>query len=128
MMYAWSAKQKDLLLITGHTHQPVFRSLTHIEQLYEDLRLLKKGKDRAAIDAKMKEIGKREQKGEHLTGSQKTLDTYFNSGCCCFNDGDITGIELENGMIRLIKWTYDQHENSKREVLGECRLDELHIN
>src|ERR1700759_4786312 len=37
MMYEWSAKQKGLLLVIGHTHQPVFRSLTHIEQLYQDL-------------------------------------------------------------------------------------------
>ncbi|HUQ97484.1 MAG TPA: metallophosphoesterase, partial [Chitinophagaceae bacterium] len=29
MMYEWSALQNDLILITGHTHQPVFESLTH---------------------------------------------------------------------------------------------------
>ena len=126
LMYEWSAKQKNLLLITGHTHQPVFRSLTHIEQLYQDLNQLKKGDDEAAIKAKLKEIGRREEKGEHFTGI-KILDTYFNSGCCCFDDGDITGIELEDGCIRLIKWTYDSHKNSKREVLGECKLTELKI-
>src|SRR5688572_28677605 len=31
LMYEWSYGQKNLLLITGHTHQPVFESLTHIE-------------------------------------------------------------------------------------------------
>ena len=30
---------------------------------------------------------------------------YFNSGCCCFDDGTITGIEIADGCIRLIKWS-----------------------
>lgn len=127
MMYEWSSRQKKLLLITGHTHQPVFRSLTQIEQLYEELNLLKTGKDQAAIDAKLTEIHKRQQKGDPKPGSAKPLDTYFNSGCCCFDDGDITGIEIENGMIRLIKWAYDPHHKSRCEVLGECKLSELKI-
>ncbi len=32
-MYDWSAAQKNTLLVTGHTHQPVFNSLTHLERL-----------------------------------------------------------------------------------------------
>jgi hypothetical protein len=31
--------------------------------------------------------------------------TYFNSGCCCFDDGTITGVEIGEGYIRLIKWS-----------------------
>jgi predicted phosphodiesterase len=31
MMYQWSSKRRNTLLITGHTHQPVFKSLTHLE-------------------------------------------------------------------------------------------------
>jgi hypothetical protein len=127
MMYQWSSRQKNLLLITGHTHQPVFRSLTQIEQLYEDLSKLKAGKDKIVIAEKQAEIRKREQKGDQKPGSAKPLDTYFNSGCSCFDDGDITGIEIEKGMIRLIKWFYDEHK-SCRKVLGECKLAELHIN
>ena len=30
--------------------------------------------------------------------------SYFNTGCCCFSDGDITGIEIEGDNIRLVKW------------------------
>jgi hypothetical protein len=29
---------------------------------------------------------------------------YFNSGCCCFVDGHITGIEIDGGEIRLVRW------------------------
>lgn len=127
MMYQWSSRQQNILLVTGHTHQPVFKSLTHIEQLYEELRVLKTGHDNAAITAKKKEIKKREQKGERLSGFKNVLDTYFNSGCCCFDDGDITGIELEGEQIRLIKWEYSAGKKSRRLVLGECRLSELKI-
>jgi len=50
--------------------------------------------------------------------------TYFNSGCCCFSDGDITGIEIENGFIRLIKWE-KENQTPQRCVLEEKRLSEL---
>jgi hypothetical protein len=36
-MYDWSAAQEKTLLVTGHTHQPVFNSLTHLERLYQRL-------------------------------------------------------------------------------------------
>ena len=59
--------------------------------------------------------------------SARIFDTYFNSGCCCFDDGDITGIEIEAGMIRLIKWQYDGQKKSERVVLGECQLTGLKL-
>jgi len=77
LMYEWSSLQKDLLLITGHTHQPVFESLTHLERL---------------------------QVKENKTAYVNVKPTYFNTGCCCFDDGDITGIEIVDGMIKLVKW------------------------
>jgi UDP-2,3-diacylglucosamine pyrophosphatase LpxH len=80
MMYEWSSRQSNLFLITGHTHQPVFESLTHFERI---------------------------QRSEDPTGKafEGVKPSYFNTGCCCFDDGDITGIELSEGEIRLIKWT-----------------------
>jgi hypothetical protein len=126
MMYEWSAKRKDLLLITGHTHQPVFKSLTHIELLYEELKVLKKiSHHTEEIAAKEKEIKQVEQKGDHMPRFKGILDTYFNSGCCCFDDGDITGIEIEAGLIRLIKWQYKEDKTSERLVLGESTLAAL---
>jgi hypothetical protein len=47
--------------------------------------------------------------------------TYFNTGCCCYADGDITGIEIADGAIRLIKWSAQKG----REVLEEMELAEL---
>ena len=50
--------------------------------------------------------------------------SYFNSGCCCFDDGDITGIEIEGNCIRLIKW-HSKQGNPERMILDESPLDEL---
>jgi hypothetical protein len=59
-------------------------------------------------------------------------NTYFNTGCCCFSDGDITGIEIEGGKIRLIKWKSEGNNHTERIILEESDLetllDETHIN
>ena len=54
----------------------------------------------------------------------KMRPTYFNSGCCCYTDGDITGIEIDEGCIRLIKWELED-ESPTRKVLEEISLEEL---
>jgi hypothetical protein len=50
--------------------------------------------------------------------------TYFNTGCCCFSDGDITGIEIADGCISLIKWTLKEGK-SQKEVLEQTPLYKL---
>jgi len=127
MMYQWSSKRKNTLLITGHTHQPVFKSFTHIEKLYNELGLAEKAGDKNAVTDLQKQIGKRKSKGDKLPDFTGYLDTYFNSGCCCFDDGDITGIEIADGSIRLIKWHYIHAKESKRVVLEESKLEDLKI-
>ncbi|HKO79382.1 MAG TPA: metallophosphoesterase [Chitinophagaceae bacterium] len=125
IMYEWSAVQKDTLLITGHTHQPVFVSLTHIERLYRELQRAKVNNDMVLMDQVEKEIRKREKEFAAVAVDYLTMKpSYFNSGCCCFIDGDITGIEIESGKIRLIKWT-SKNEISQRQLLEEISLEEL---
>jgi UDP-2,3-diacylglucosamine pyrophosphatase LpxH len=105
-MYDWSAAQERTLLVTGHTHQPVFNSLTHLERLYQRLekaRTLNDADAQAKIEA---EIPRRKREYDFVNHSfDKMKPTYFNSGCCCFDDGTITGIEICDGFIRLIKWS-----------------------
>jgi len=122
IMYEWSAKYKSLVLITGHTHQPVFESLTHPERLYKQLG--------DAIKAnRTEEIGEVEQELKRRGRDYKTTPTqylsmkpsYFNSGCCCFRDGDITGIEITYEKISLVKWNI----NKQKEVLEETTLEKL---
>jgi hypothetical protein len=50
--------------------------------------------------------------------------TYFNSGCCCFEDGTITGIEISDGFIRLIKWSL-VNGKPERAVAEEEKLESL---
>lgn len=114
IMYEWSAAQQHLLLITGHTHQPVFASLTHLEKLYKSFQQAEKSKNADDLKKLLDEIKKREK--EFAAVSMNYMDmrpTYFNTGCCCFSDGDITGIEIANGEIRLIKWTLEEGISSR---------------
>jgi hypothetical protein len=125
IMYEWSAQQKNLLLITGHTHQPAFESLTHLERLYRQLLVARQQKDESAIAKVEKEIEVRKWQYSNVSENYLQMKpTYFNSGCCCNDDGDITGIEIENGCIRLIKWN-KKAGTPQREVLEEASLEEL---
>ncbi|MEO8885647.1 MAG: metallophosphoesterase [Mucilaginibacter sp.] len=126
LMYEWSSKRKNTLLITGHTHQPVFRSLTELEIIYEKLDAAKKAKNEAEVADYQNRIDKLHLEGNTMPDFKGYLDTYFNSGCCCFDDGDITGIEIEDGYIRLIKWEYKGKE-SVRMILEESLLDDLKL-
>ena len=114
-----------LCLITGHTHQPVFESLTLMERLYQRLAEARKTNDEKAVAEIESHISYRFEKGETLPDFTGFKSNYFNSGCCCFSDGDITGIEIENGCIRLIKWEYDDANNPLRTVLEEAMLHTL---
>ena len=103
MMYEWSSHKENLLLITGHTHKPVFASGRY-------------------SDHESNKIGS-------VSGDKKInlRPSYFNSGCCCYNDGDITGIEIADGKISLIKW-HLENDSSGRVVLEEASLQEVVTN
>ena len=122
IMYEWSAKYKSLVLITGHTHQPVFESLTHPERLYRKLGEALKANNKEEADRVEQEI-KRRGRDYKTTPAQflSVKPSYFNSGCCCFRDGDITGIEITYEKIMLVKWSVSKG----REVLEEMALDKL---
>ena len=122
-MYNWSVKQNNLILVAGHTHRPVWSSRTHLQKLQSELETLKAGPDtpeqRELIRAKELEVQERERESEPCEDTIKTSPSYFNAGCCRFDDGDITGIEIEDGTIRLIKWSSN---NLQREELEKEQL------
>jgi predicted phosphodiesterase len=128
MMYEWSAAQNNLLLITGHTHQPVFESLTHLERLNRQLANAVNKRDDAEKTKIEKEINWRKQDYNPMDKKHHSIKpSYFNTGCCCFSDGDITGIEIADCKIRLIKWGDDKNKSSNRTVLEESSLEQLLI-
>jgi len=98
MMYEWSSRRKHLILVTGHTHQPIFASGKYYKHPSNNI-------PTGNIDKKL-------------------VPTYFNTGCCCFNDGDITGIEIYDGKIRLIKW-YNEEVKSDKMILEEITFSTL---
>ena len=118
-MYEWSAEKNNPWLITGHTHQPVFASLTHLERLFKQFQEALNKNDKEGEETLRKDIRLRER--EFTTVSMDYMNmkpSYFNTGCCCFSDGDITGIELADGEIRLVKWS----EGRGREVLEKMKV------
>ncbi|MEO7445732.1 MAG: metallophosphoesterase [Ferruginibacter sp.] len=100
LMYEWSHLQENLVLITGHTHKPVFAAGLYSDHPNNTIPINK-------IDT-----------AEKITTLRPS---YFNTGCCCFNDGDITGIEISEGAIRLVKWHFTG-DISIRSVLEEKSL------
>lgn len=125
-MYEWSAAQKNLVLITGHTHQPVFNSLTHLERLYLQLEDAREKNDTVAQEKILAEIPRRRREYDHVGQSFRNMKpSYFNAGCCCFEDGNITGIEISEGYVRLVKWTKKNGNIPSREVAEEIHLVDL---
>ena len=109
--------QKNLIFISGHTHKPVFASLDHVERLTQQIEKAKEmGEDCSALQSDL-DKRKAEYAGKQFIKTM-AVPSYFNTGCCCFFDGDITGIEIADGEIRLIKW----EEGTGRKVLERSPL------
>jgi UDP-2,3-diacylglucosamine pyrophosphatase LpxH len=111
LMYRWAAAQKKLILIAGHTHRPVWSSLSHLDQLTMQLYALRlrqqemeASKYQEAFQNLLHAIIKRRTKDRTIGDTLKTTPAYFNTGCCRFEDGDITGIEITGKSIGLVKW------------------------
>ena len=117
-MYNWAAAQENLVLVTGHTHYPVFESKTHEAQLVEALERAATPADRAAVAAELEWVRAQgtqpPQADEAYPETEKSC--YFNSGCCSFSDGKITGLEIVDGRIRLIRWPDDTGEPNAKEL------------
>ncbi len=124
-MYTWAEQQPDLILMAAHTHSPVFKSLSHEAQLKQRLVDLEaragSSPSRAELEAQAQLTAQLEWVRVHAREMQRrdngiaaAKPSYFNVGCCCYDDGDITGIELAGGEIRLVRWP-----NRDREPLPE---------
>lgn len=145
-LYSW-AKQRKQLLIAGHTHNPMFQSYSTESQLEEALdklsELFPSGNMPYWIQAnidKMRDTARHpirwwKRKSQM---NDKPLPCYFNGGAGVHFDG-VTGIELENRQIRMVKWelsdcTADAYIPAlgthplfkvERKVLQSAHLDEV---
>lgn len=132
-MYRWVTRHRRLILIAGHTHRPVWSSKTHLDKLAEDLYALlrlapeQRPPDFDALVASLQgEIEERQAKYPPCDDIVKTRPAYFNGGCCRYKDGDITGIEIEGGTLRLVKWGRADGE-IRRVVLEQTGLADLFL-
>jgi UDP-2,3-diacylglucosamine pyrophosphatase LpxH len=132
-LYRWVSQKKKLIMICGHTHRPVWSSKTHLEKLIEELYdLLRLPAEKRPLDyvrlveEKKCEVEAKQAKYPPCNDIIKTRPAYFNAGCCRYNDGDITGIELEDGTLRLVKWGLAD-EGYVRTVFEENPLEELFL-
>jgi hypothetical protein len=90
--------------------------------LYKKLLIAQRDGDANEIAKAEAEIPQREREYKSVAVDYlQLLPSYFNSGCCCYSDGDITGIEITDGHIALIKWSIEKG----REILESASFAEL---
>jgi hypothetical protein len=129
-MFAWARTHPaNPVLIAGHTHRPVFgtsrppsatkRDPGGLRRELEELR--SSDRDPAKVAALRAEL-------ELVTAAARRggppplrIDPpcYFNTGCCSFGDGDVTGLEIVDGQIRLVRWLNDADEAAAKVLVGE---------
>lgn len=135
-MYRWSEKQRKTVLIAGHTHRPVFKSESHAVQIRKSLNKIEdqlaKDPDNAELRAEAAELSARlewvlaqnQQTARELPPIELKKPSYFNTGCCAYADGDITGIEICDGQIRLVRWP-DDNDDPRPKILAAADLREV---
>ncbi len=115
--YNWAKKMK-IMLICGHTHRAMFASLTHYDRLRIEIQYLENSNSSSLADQKniRKEIERKKREMKRILQRRQGLwpkslslypqlpiPCYFNDGCCGYTNG-ITCLEIDKGLIRLIKW------------------------
>ena len=133
-MRRWAEGHENLLLITGHTHRPVFASVAIVDELERRLGLdmeeiRSRAEDQVFWDEIVSDCTDRGWLGDEAPcgpprDDEPPAPNLFNSGCCCFRDGRITGIELADGQIRLVLWGGEIPEG--RRVLARADLEAVY--
>jgi len=139
--YDWVVQQEDLLMIFGHTHRPLWGSTTHVEKLQYELDAKRKELEtiadekgetvrevinkqdayniRPLVDAFKAIIQKIQEKMKESGNCRSPIPmpVLFNTGNCIFVDGDITGIEIGDHRIKLVKWGTNGGQDVVRQEL-----------
>jgi hypothetical protein len=120
-MYEWARSQPHpLVMIAGHTHRPVFSECADEPPAGQDIGELEVA---LAAATAARDIDRAAAVRAELEYSRTTVrrpvdqatvapPCYFNTGCCSFPDGTITGIEIGDGEVRLVRWPSNLRELS----------------
>jgi UDP-2,3-diacylglucosamine pyrophosphatase LpxH len=135
-LFAWARSHPQRpVLIAGHTHKPVFgtsrppkpghRPLSDVQAELAAAQA-KSPVDRDEVARLRAELGWIEAIERSTEPAPIPIEPpcYFNTGCCSFPDGDVTGIEIADGRIRLVRWP-DNEGNALPEILVEDDLREI---
>ena len=125
-MYDWAtARPEKIVLIAGHTHRPVFGRIEEEPEPERepDVVLRELEALRSSPDASSEALATLRAEYEYLrapsfeTPSQPLRPpSYFNTGCCSYGDGDVTGLEIVDGELRLIRWLDDEFKPRPRQL------------
>jgi UDP-2,3-diacylglucosamine pyrophosphatase LpxH len=147
-VYSFAHAHRQLVLI-GHTHRPLFESLSRLDALRFRIENLcrqipsARGMRRSGLERELaaqkaeleRVLAKRGRiEGGTLYNSPLLLPCLFNSGCCIGRRG-LTGLEIAAGRIALVHW-FDRNRSEhsgealagtpyRREVLEQEPLDYL---
>lgn len=98
-MFTWArAHPARPVLIAGHTHRPVFWTSR------APVKAATPTGDSAPQRRAAQEYARAEARRVAAAAHPVDPPCYFNTGCCSFGDGDVTGIEVADGEIRLVRW------------------------
>jgi hypothetical protein len=119
-MAAWATSRRQVV-IAGHTHLPVFFDQHKQPEPPPESMEPDPGTPPEVVEAlRHARAAWAEAEKRRLAAHRPVklaTPCYFNTGCCSFGDGDITGIEIADGQIRLIRWPADPQTD--RRVLGD---------
>jgi UDP-2,3-diacylglucosamine pyrophosphatase LpxH len=118
-LYSWAERQSKLVLIAGHTHRPVFKSQSHEAQILAEWTALKAELEQSPAQERRLDLAKLAAQLEWVRAQEQQLPRseqqavmakpcYFNTGCCSYLDGDVTGIEIAGGQISLVRFPDDE--------------------
>jgi UDP-2,3-diacylglucosamine pyrophosphatase LpxH len=121
------ARQKKIMTLIGHTHRPLFESLSRLDTLKIEIENLCRQYPQAAAGEKLELEAKlallkeeyvelqhkdrRTQSSENLYHDGPLLPCLFNSGCGIGRHG-VTAIEIVRGRAALVYW-FDRRKSAK---------------
>ena len=119
------ARSRRIIAVIGHTHRPLFESLSKIDNLKFKIEHLCRKYPRSHDNQKQKLerrikkyknelqelIQKKESPGGSLYQSEPLVPCIFNSGCAVGKSG-VTSIEICNNNIQLVYW-FDEKKSRK---------------
>jgi hypothetical protein len=134
-MFAWAAGRPERpVLIAGHTHRPVFGESAPKPKVVRSAADVQRELDAQLADpaAEPDRIAALRSEVEYVVAEERRVDPpkpivppcLFNTGCCSFGDGNITGLELADGQIRLVRWSADERLPDRR-VLAHDELTSI---